>query len=105
MKVRHISGLELEVIAKSLRGGDVLYNTRGGSLIYEHDPDWELIPEVEWVDVTGNIVLQKKSDGTTRGYYLLQPCIMAMKGFEITPVTGSHDGPTFIVKRQKEQTL
>lgn len=105
MKVRHISGLELEIQKDQSEVNPYYRLTTNGCLIPTGHPDWQLVPEEEWVDVTGNIVLQKKSDGTTRGYYLLQPCIIVMEGFEITPVTGSHDGPTFIVKQQKEQTL
>ena len=104
MKARHkASGVELEVARKYPNAE--YYATRGGSTINAFDPEWELVPEEEWEDVSRDIVLQKKGDGTVRGYHHLEPCLIVFEGFQVVAIDGPYHGSAFIVEKKKEAGL
>lgn len=104
MKVRHkATGIELDVVSQSLRGEYVMYNTRGGSLIYEKDPEWEVVPDVVWEDVTDACY------ATSTGLLNKSVAIICHNnghlcesmGFRIRKIDGLHHGPAFIVEKRK----
>jgi len=108
MKVRHkATGIEIEV-RKPIKEVS-FYSTLGGSMIHVDDPQWELVKEEEWDDVTAHIEVGRyESHCRASGH--LYACdrsnsgINAFfdQGYRLRKIDGMHNGPAFIVEKRKE---
>lgn len=98
MKVRHTSGLELEVTDD--RCG--YWRTTGGSLILGTDRDWQLVPEEVWEDCTGNLEVTDGGEASEPQEKVWAIQCLAHK-YRLRKIDGLHHGPAFIVERRKER--
>ncbi|MDR4470428.1 MAG: hypothetical protein MRJ68_19380 [Nitrospira sp.] len=105
MKVRHKkTGVELEICPSNeafARRGDVYRRTTGGSFINTSDPDWQLVPEEEWEDVTGNLEVTDGIGASEPQEKVWAIQCLAQK-YRLRKIDGLHNGPAFIVERRKE---
>jgi hypothetical protein len=88
MRVRHKkTGAEFEIgCGYSPGNGRSYYQTLGGTLIDERDPDFEKVPTETWRDVTGEMILSR--DGRTI-FDGEQPIVFAhddLKGYRLSVV-------------------
>lgn len=110
MKVRHkATGIELEV--RKPFTSTLYYYTTGGSLIHRGDPDWQLVPEEEWKDITKECELGTYSGFTSDTTLILKGkqyihhegyVFNGSSEYRLRKIDGLHHGPAFIVERRKE---
>jgi hypothetical protein len=90
MKIKHKqSGAELTV-KEEQAPFKAYWTTDGGSYIHKDDPEWELVKEEEWEDVTSECKHIDRHSSVT---------LLGGKRFRYSD--GLHNGPAFIVERRK----
>lgn len=110
MKVRHkATGIELEV-RKPIKEVS-FYSTPGGSMIHVDDPQWELVKEEEWEDISDKCDVDTY-DGFTddarkilnnKQYIHYEGYIFnGSSNYRLRKIDGLHHGPAFIVEKRKE---
>jgi hypothetical protein len=110
MKVKHKqSGVELAV-KEEQAPFKAYWTTDGGSYIHKQDPEWELVKEEEWKDVTDECEAGRYSStetATVANYIWVvdnsnkQLNALFVDGYRLRKIDGMHYGPAFIIERRK----
>lgn len=81
------------------------WKTIGGSCIAYNDPEWELVNEDKWEDVTGECTASETTNGgeicIVHGSNRVERHAGIFKSYRFTKIDGLHNGPAFIVERKK----
>jgi hypothetical protein len=113
MKIKHKqSGVQLTV-KEEQAPFKAYWTTDGGSYIHKDDPEWELVKEEEWEDVTEECdagrYARNAFDPESSCHALNNNLYLAIKGvriihldgYRLRKIDGLHNGPAFIVERRK----